>query len=339
VFPLAEGLSFLVLLSLAPQDGGIRKLAPGDSSQVAWSPDGKLMAWVPYLARDSSVPLWDVKTGKVLRRISAGETVAKIAFSPDSKILATAEGPRRTIRLWDVGTGKPLKELAMPKSDDPGMGYADHVTFSADGKLVIGAGNADVIPIWDAKQGTLLKTIRTEDSAFDLAISPDSKWVAYCTMWAMKTWSVDTGERFSEFVDPAFPVTGGVAGAGRMAFSPTRYLLALATSRHEKKNGENAFERRVEVWDFQKKSVLFVLRFPAGAFHSYHLAFSPDGESLAALNNDGRVALWDVATQKELRSFAIDNVRAFAFAPDGNSLAITSKEGVSLVSMKPPARK
>jgi WD40 repeat protein len=59
------------------------------------------------------------------------------------------------------------------------------------------------------------------------------------------------------------------------------------------------------------------------------LAFSPTGDTLAALNLAGAVKVWDVAGSKEklvLRNRAA--AVALAYAPDGKTLATVSREGI-----------
>jgi RNA polymerase sigma factor (sigma-70 family) len=76
---------------------------------------------------------------------------------------------------------------------------------------------------------------------------------------------------------------------------------------------------------------------PFGVLNEGHPAvqavqFSPDGKRLAAGYSNGTVALWDVASQRQVASFPPPGARdrdpaiqALAFAPDGRTLAVGSK--------------
>jgi WD40 repeat protein len=64
-------------------------------------------------------------------------------------------------------------------------------------------------------------------------------------------------------------------------------------------------------------------RLPAFRKHALALAFSPDGQLLAAAGGEGEVRLWDVATWRERARFdwQVGAVHGLAFAPDGMTLA------------------
>src|SRR5437660_4459356 len=61
----------------------------------------------------------------------------------------------------------------------------------------------------------------------------------------------------------------------------------------------------------------------------YSVAFSPDGQRLAAARGDGTVGLLDAKTGKELSRFRGHTKYFFsvAFHPDGNHLASASADG------------
>src|SRR5438128_2729022 len=80
----------------------------GGHAKVVWhvacSARAKLAATCGYLER--SILLWNLETGKEVRRIDANDTaaVADICFSPDGKLLARAGVDQ--VDLWDVASGQ-----------------------------------------------------------------------------------------------------------------------------------------------------------------------------------------------------------------------------------------
>jgi WD40 repeat protein len=57
---------------------------------------------------DGTVRLWDVATGKEMKRLPRNKNyIAELAFSPDGKTLATyGRFYDYKVRVWDVTTGK-----------------------------------------------------------------------------------------------------------------------------------------------------------------------------------------------------------------------------------------
>src|SRR3972149_2774551 len=66
---------------------------------IAFSPDGRLAVSGGW---DKSMVLWDVETGREVRRFSGhSDSVASVAFSPDGGYVLSGSWDR-TLRLWDV---------------------------------------------------------------------------------------------------------------------------------------------------------------------------------------------------------------------------------------------
>src|SRR5262249_2620109 len=74
---------------------------------VAASTDGKYLAW----GNGGKIRLYDVAARRQARCLSISCAVDSVAFSPDSKILTTANGDG-TVRLWEVATGKVIRDLS-----------------------------------------------------------------------------------------------------------------------------------------------------------------------------------------------------------------------------------
>jgi len=103
---------------------------------------------------DGEILLWDLATGKMLRKIIAREftplatlpRVRSVAFSPDGKrLLSSTDGGKAC--LWDAGTGERLGRFQLPSRLGKTKGSVSVLTFLNDGEHVLTGGS------WqDAKQ-------------------------------------------------------------------------------------------------------------------------------------------------------------------------------------------
>ena len=272
---------------------------------VAFSPDGRILAANTGNWGDSTVRLWDVETGALLKTLT-GHTrrVYSVAFSPDGTTLASGGGDWNdsTVGLWDVETGTLFKTLT---------GYTGSVwkiTFSADGRTLAG-GNWEGIRLWDIGTGSLLKTLTGHtNSVWNIAFSADGKTLASGS-WdgTVRLWDIGTGSLLKT-------LTRHRGNVHSIVFSPDGQTLA---------SGNQA---EIRLWDIGTGSLLKTLTGHAGNVLS--VAFSPDGQTLASGGNDKAIRLWDVGTGALRKTFMghTESVRSVAFSPDGTTLGSTGSD-------------
>jgi WD40 repeat protein len=108
--------------------GCVRLMHPGLVWDVAFSPDGRLIA---SCADDIRVS--EVATGKpIARMVGHKGGVAAIAFAPDGRTVASVSEDA-TLRLWDVATGEQVRKIAL------GHEQGRAVAFASDDMIVVGA--------------------------------------------------------------------------------------------------------------------------------------------------------------------------------------------------------
>ena len=115
--------------------------------EVAFSPSGKILASAEdYL--HNTIKLWDVASGREPYSQRTDLFYNSVAFSPDSKTLATGSGNSlfsdsdNLIKLWDVASGQELKIF---------KGHTASVTsvsISPDGKLLASGSEVEPVKLW-----------------------------------------------------------------------------------------------------------------------------------------------------------------------------------------------
>ena len=148
-----------------------------DISLLSFSTDGLIAS-----VESDAIIIWQ---GDKIRRILPGHyssetqmtiTPIAIAFSPDSRFLATAtwsQGvltPDNSIIVWEIETGKPVLTVK-------GNIGCRQVLFDPEGKILYGACGMG-IQAWDFPSGQKLFSFDTEYPNEAIALSPDGKVMA-----------------------------------------------------------------------------------------------------------------------------------------------------------------
>ncbi len=106
-----------------------------------FSPDGKIVLIFPG---DSSIILEDTSRGSRIGQplVHATNDLDKTAFSPDSRLLATA-GEDGTITLWDIAKTEPVFQLP-----NPGI-QINSLAFSSDGNILAARDRDNKDHLWN----------------------------------------------------------------------------------------------------------------------------------------------------------------------------------------------
>src|SRR4051812_47605366 len=130
--------------------------------RVAFSPDGKYLASAEANGRTRGAPenrlrVWELPSGKEV--LSTTDTEGALAFSPDSKSLATA--CKRVVRVLDVASGKEIMTGKGHTFDYYGI---PQVVFSPDGQRLASASLDETVKVWDLASGRELMTLKGHTS-------------------------------------------------------------------------------------------------------------------------------------------------------------------------------
>ncbi len=285
---------------------------------AAFSPDSRLVATPFGSELDRTVHVRETTTGKERFRLAGHEhPVVDVAFSPDSKLIATASLDR-TARIWDAATGKCVQTLKGHTSGVTG------VTFSPDGLR-------------------LLTQCAGYTHRFEITPNGTSGGGSGVTDAIARVWDVKTGEQVQELTwggSARRGITLGLLGVHvgtgigdklgfvrTASFSPDGKGILTAGTVGSSSGGD---ERHPTVWTVAdgKRGVAF----KGETFRDVlAAAFSPDGKYVATAGKDGVIRVWDAATGKERLTLRGHTklVRAVAFSPDGNRLLTASDDGTA----------
>ncbi len=218
------------------------------------------------------------------------------AATPGARVIAVADGGRRTVYLWDTTADRPRRTLE-PKGDNV---YT--LALSPDGARLVSI-TSTALQMWDVASGKALYTVETKDRYRLARFSPDGKWLAVAASgWALSFWDAATGkERGRTQRDTDY--------APQFAFSPDSKTFATL-ERHG-----SAFH----IWDVPTGRLRSE---PVGHTHRPHgFSFTPDGRRVATGAMDGSIHVWNPATGEALAHIKRRQwVRNGLFSADGRQL-------------------
>jgi WD40 repeat protein len=313
------------------QSGKMLDMYPGVGTRFAFAPDGRTIV---TRAEGGQVVVWDVATGKELRRLGERQPPVtwsywvsslappRLAISPGGKTLAMA-GDGNAVTLLDLDTGRQIH----PRGALWSAVYA--VCYPPDGKALTSLGSDGTVRVWEAVTGKETGRMRLPDGIQTAVLSPDGRTAASAGLDGKVHWSdVLTGRELGTLQTP-------LTGALRLAFSPDGKTLAAGSAGGPAMwlyDVASAKETRVLSPRGEDE-----MNPAASVAHYYRVVpppvFSRDGKRVAT---PGRAALhvWDAVAGQELQRLPLPEARAVggaAFAPDGRSVALDMLDGTVVI--------
>jgi WD40 repeat protein/serine/threonine protein kinase len=172
------------------------EIPPGDACKSTISPDGRKAAIeINSSALPPLITVWGTSRAEeplVLRGHLPLYRVVRMAFSPDSKLLASA-GWDGLLGLWHAETGK--KIALFPAH----VGEAWGVAFSPDGRTLASSGDDNMIKFWNLATRQEAAALHGHKGAISaIAFSPDGKHFASGADRMVKIWDAPTFEEIEQ---------------------------------------------------------------------------------------------------------------------------------------------
>ncbi|WP_158578992.1 hypothetical protein [Spongiactinospora rosea] len=316
------------------------------------APNARILA---SASADNTVRLWNTSDPAHPTPLSMitgfRNTVISLAFSPDSRTLATLPNGERRVILWNLD--EPTKPAVLSQINFPlgaGTGVSS-VGFSPDGQTLATAISTVVVDgehsvrLWDVSdpvhprpRGKPILTDADSTSSWmqtSFVFSSDGHTLVIAGRYTSNTvqlWDV---------TDPDHPIRSGppiTGGARLMALSPDGNTLATVSATLII-NGPGAGD--IKLWDISDHNHPMLLGPPLTGYTSdvTALAFSPDGHTLAT-SGDG-VRLWNVTDPAHPSAIghplaiSTAELTSLAYVPNSQTLAIGGRD--STVRLWPTA--
>lgn len=309
-------------------EGAIARLGKGTLGKIHFSPDGS------RLAVSSSIGIWfyDPQTGKELEllRYTDGVSPFAFAYSPDGNTIASAGTNEMTVITGSIASRLPSISGNVVQMRDVTTGEkrttvstqtqkVASIVYAPDGKTIATARKQDhTVYLWDTatgkSKGTLERVGRGSVQSFVYA--PDGETIATAGGWTdnvVQVWDAQTGAHKTT-------LTGHTKQVNSVAYSLDGKTLVSGST-----------DGTVRLWDAttgKYKPILKHTTWISALFQWLNapvrsVAYSPDGNTVAAGSMDSDVRLWDTQSQglKVTLGGHSGPVEAIVYSPDGKTIA------------------
>ncbi|MBX7221543.1 MAG: protein kinase [Blastocatellia bacterium] len=273
----------------------------GGVNDVVFSPSG---AQVLSASQDTTLILWDVRSGREIRRFSTMTrhtySVECATFSPDGNQVLSGSRDG-TVRLWDANSGQELARLTGH------TGVVHDVTYTPDGRFALSSSGDKTVRLWDVETGKeQRRLVGHQNSVMSVVVSPDGKRVLTGGHDdTARLWDLENGQELR-----VFRQWGGVWS---LFFFPDGRRAASGSS-----------DKTIHLWDVETGQGLPRIEGHTDAVTS--IALLPDGLHLLSGSSDTTLKLWEIASGEALYSFEGHKygVTSISLSPDGRLGASSS---------------
>jgi WD40 repeat protein len=321
-----------------------------DVNDVAFSSDGSMLATT---GDDGTLKVWDPSTGDNLWTFAGRDDVLAPSFSSDGSLVAAAWQTEGIVRVLDASNGRVITAIAQAASDtafspDGRMlavapwfwgdvlvfdletsrvafklrGFWGSVAWSPDGLRIATAGGDGPVELWDGRTGEPSFTLFGHRAAvFSVDWSPDgSRLVTGSDDGTAKVWEVSERGAREQLSLSSQDTRAGVYAA---VFSPDGERVMTA----------DGHITATQIWDVGIGGDAELMNLPTQPTNDTYspgdVEFLPDGRRLASTGKEGGIAIWDLETERRLRTIRVGGspISSFDVNADGTAIAAGRSDG------------
>jgi WD40 repeat protein len=227
--------------------------------------------------------LWDLPIGTCIRTFEGhADFVSTLAISPDRRLALSSGSSSKIIRVWDLASGQSLATL------EGHTGWIRDVDISPDGRLGLSASADGSLRLWDLTTGKCMRTFEGHGGdAASVCFSPEGRFgLSGGHDKTVRLWDLASGM--------CLRILGGDAPVTSVFFS------ADARDGFSLDWGDAPNSTTLRRWSLASGECLSVIE-----GHSMSLGcISPDGRFGILNGKDNGPELWDISSQKLVRTFA-----------------------------------
>jgi WD40 repeat protein len=287
---------------------------------IAITPDGKNLVSASH---DTTLKVWDLQTGECLCTcIEHQKSVSVLAIHPDGDKVISGDDDKRLI-VWNLKDGKLLRDIKYFEGYLYAIAITNYgISFTGDEKKLLVATRVaerdNPFEVCDISTGQVLKNLTDETWLGTwitrVAITPDETKVVAASKDrnGIKILDLRTG----------IPLGSFEAHYGQD-------VTALAITPDGKQLVTGAW-KTIKIWDL----TLIQKRIKSKSIIKHRssvqaVAITPDGKQAISGDGNGTIIIWDIDSQKPLKTLpgGYNGIKAIAVTPDGQKFVSTFVSG------------